>query len=138
MTSHNSASTSQQQRSRKKLQLSQALPLSLRLIFNGTVLSIVRAYYIGAGMAIRTYFVYFSDFANFACVGYCYLLTVPVAYNGIFWIAFTTYKLKLILKFIQRIGKLLPVFRQNLFCSAVLTPQHYHCYAATRFALPGG
>jgi len=30
------------------------------------------------------------------------------------------------------------VYRQSFFCSAVLTPQHYHWYAATRFALPGG
>jgi len=28
------------------------------------------------------------------------------------------------------------VFRQSFFCSAVLTSQHYHWYAATRFALP--
>jgi len=46
--------------------------------------------------------------------------------------------LKLILKFIWWIGKLLPVYSQSFFCSAVLTPQHYHWYAATRFALPGG
>jgi len=26
----------------------------------------------------------------------------------------------------------------KLFCSAVLTSQHYHWYAATRFAFPGG
>jgi len=26
----------------------------------------------------------------------------------------------------------------ELFCSAVLTPQHYHWYAATRFTFPGG
>jgi len=45
---------------------------------------------------------------------------------------------KLILKFILRIGKLLPVYRQSFFCSAVLTQQHYHWYAATRFAFPGG
>jgi len=31
-----------------------------------------------------------------------------------------------------------PVYRQSFFCSAVLTPQHYHWYAASRFALPGG
>jgi len=31
-----------------------------------------------------------------------------------------------------------PVYRQSFFCSAVLTPQHYHWYAATRFTLPGG
>jgi len=49
-----------------------------------------------------------------------------------------TLKLKLILKFIKRIGKLLPVYRESFFCSAVLTPQHYHWYATTRFALPDG
>jgi len=30
------------------------------------------------------------------------------------------------------------LYRQSFFCSAVLTPQHYHWYAATRFAFPGG
>jgi len=30
------------------------------------------------------------------------------------------------------------VYRRSFFCSAVLTPQHYHWYAATRFAFPGG
>jgi len=50
----------------------------------------------------------------------------------------TSKLIKLILKFISRIGKLLPVYRQSFFCSAVLTPQHYHWYAATRFAFPGG
>jgi len=30
------------------------------------------------------------------------------------------------------------IYRQSFFCSAVLTPQNYHWYAATRFALPGG
>jgi len=29
----------------------------------------------------------------------------------------------------------IPVYRQSLSCSAELTPQHYHWYAATRFAL---
>jgi len=31
----------------------------------------------------------------------------------------------------------IPVYRRSFFCSAVLT-QHYHWYAATRFAFPGG
>jgi len=26
---------------------------------------------------------------------------------------------------------------ESFFCSTVLTPQHYHWYAATRFAFPG-
>jgi len=30
-----------------------------------------------------------------------------------------------------------PVYRQSFFCSAVLTPQHYHWYAVTPFAFPG-
>jgi len=47
-------------------------------------------------------------------------------------------ELKLILKFIKRFGKLLPVYRQSFFFSAVLTPQHYHWYTVTRFAFPGG
>jgi len=28
--------------------------------------------------------------------------------------------------------------RQSFLCSAVLNAQHYHWYAATRFAFPGG
>jgi len=32
----------------------------------------------------------------------------------------------------------IPVYRQSFFCSAVLTPQHYHWYAATRFTFPVG
>jgi len=39
---------------------------------------------------------------------------------------------------VMRIGKLLRGYRQSFSCSAVLTPQHYHWYAATRFAFPGG
>jgi len=45
---------------------------------------------------------------------------------------------KLVFTFLKRIGKLLPVYTQSFFCIAVLTPQHYHWYAATRFAFPGG
>jgi hypothetical protein len=34
--------------------------------------------------------------------------------------------------------KLVPVQGQRFFCSAVLTPQHCHWYAATQFAFHGG
>jgi len=30
------------------------------------------------------------------------------------------------------------LYRQSLFCSTVLIPQHYLWYAAARFAFPGG
>jgi len=34
--------------------------------------------------------------------------------------------------------KLLPVYRDSFYCSAMLTTQHYHWYAATWFAFCGG
>ena len=65
----------------------------------------------------------------------CYAVTCSVCVLRSYTLAKVR---KLILKFIKRIGKLAPVYRQSFFCSAVLTPQHYHWYAATRFAVPGG
>jgi len=45
-------------------------------------------------------------------------------------------KLKVNFEMLKWIRKLQPQYRLSFFCSAVLTLQLYHWYAATRFAFP--